>query len=244
MRGMKQFMRATIVALAWALGSDPELQGSDPSALKVSDPNPQSSAQASAAALDCVTIGRPKPTVTYVMNHVESAGKTSLVTQVWERVDEQGSRLKWTGPAGSWLQVNEHHIVDDVAVLDRTSKLSLNDAPVESTSFSRPGLVADPAFRACAGRSWQISAVTAVFQSGTLKVSSLTPSGALRIIAVRERVTVPAGTFEAVHYTRTSQFVDEYWKSLEHGVVVKHIGKVDGNTVTETLIKWGSGLVF
>jgi hypothetical protein len=185
---------------------------------------------------DCVTIGRPKPAMAYVMQHAESTGKMTTVTQVWERVDEQGSRLRWTGPAGSWLQINEHRIVDDVAVLDRTSKLGLNEVRIESTSFSKPGLVADPAFRACASRTWQIPAVTALFQSSTLRVSSQTPSGALRIIAIRERVTVPAGTFEAVHYTRTSQSVDEYWKSLEHGVVVKHLATVAGHTVTEVLI--------
>jgi hypothetical protein len=47
---------------------------------------------------------------------------------------------------------------------------------------------------------------------------------------------VPAGTFDAVRYIRTSQSTDEYWKSIEHGVVVKHIGKVNGQTITETLI--------
>ncbi len=191
---------------------------------------------ANAEQPDCVTIGRPKPTATYVMQHAESTGKVTSVSQIWERVDEKGSRLKWTGPAGSWLQVNEHRIVDDVAVLDRTSKLGLNDVMVESTSFSRPGLVADPAFRACAGRTWQIPAVTAFFQSGTLKVSSQTPYGTLKIIALRERITVPAGTFETVRYTRTSQSVDEYWKAHSTGIIVKHIAKVAGNTVTEVLM--------
>jgi hypothetical protein len=192
-------------------------------------------AQGRATAGDCVTIGKPKPTATYVSEHQESTGKTSTVTQVWESVSETGSRLKWTGPAGSWLQVNEHRIVDDVSVLDRTSKQDLNGMTIEATTF-RPGIVGDPAFRACAGRTWPIPAVTAYFQAGTLKVTSQTPTGTLKIVTLHERVTVPAGTFDAVRYIRTSQSTDEYWKSIEHGVVVKHIGKVNGQTITETLI--------
>ena len=186
------------------------------------------------AAGDCVTIGTPKPTASYVIQHSESTGKTTTVTQVWESVTETGSRMKWTGPAGNWIQVIDHRIVDDVSVLDKTAKLDLNGTLTEVTSF-RPGIVGDPAFRACTGRSWQIPAVTALFQSGTLKVTQQTPAGSLRIVGIRERVTVPAGTFNTVHYIRTSQSADEYWKSIEHGVVVKHIGKVNGVTITETL---------
>ena len=46
---------------------------------------------------------------------------------------------------------------------------------------------------------------------------------------------MPAGTFDTVRYIRTSQSVDEYWKSIEHGVVVKHIATANGVTITETL---------
>jgi hypothetical protein len=190
--------------------------------------------QGRAGAADCVTIGRPKPTASYVIQHSESTGKSTTITQVWESVTETGSRMKWTGPAGNWIQVTDHRIVDDVSVLDRTSKLDLNGAVTEVTSF-RPGIVGDPAFRACAGRTWQIPAVTALFQSGTLKVTQQTPPGSLRIVSIRERVTVPAGTFDAVRYVRTSQSTDEYWKSIDQGVIVKHIGKVNAVTITEVL---------
>jgi hypothetical protein len=190
--------------------------------------------QGRAGAGDCVTIGTPKPTASYVIQHSESTGKSTTVTQVWESVTATGSRMKWTGPAGNWIQVTEHRIVDDVSVLDRTSKLDLNGTPTEVTSF-RPGIVGDPAFRACAGRTWPIPAVTALFQSGTLKVTQQTPAGSLRIVSIRERVTVPAGTFDTVRYVRTSQSTDEYWKSIDQGVVVKHIGRVNAVTITETL---------
>jgi hypothetical protein len=145
MRCMKQLMLTAALALALGFGS---ARGAG------SDPDPSAApAQARAGGSDCVTIGIPKPTKTYVMSHVENNGKSTTVSQIWERVDEKGSRLKWTGPAGSWLQVNDHHIVDDVAVLDRTAKLGLNEVVTEATTFSKPGLVADPAFRACPERA-------------------------------------------------------------------------------------------
>jgi len=51
---------------------------------------------------------------------------------------------------------------------------------------------------------------------------------------------VPSGTFDTVHYTRTTTgargaIVDEYWKSIEHGVVVRHLSAVAGVKLTEEL---------
>jgi hypothetical protein len=137
---------------------------------------------------------------------------------------------------GTEIQVSEHHIVDDVMVLDRQRKVNANGGVIDATAF-RPGVVGDSAFRACAGRSWPIPSVTATYQSGQINASSGTPAGTLTIIAIRERVTVPAGQFDMVHYIRTSQSTDEYWKSIDHGVVVKHIATLTGAVVTEVLLR-------
>jgi hypothetical protein len=108
---------------------------------------------------------------------------------------------------------------------------------LDATTFT-PGLVSDPAFRACAGRSWPIRPVTATFQqSGQTNASAQTPAGTLRIISIHEAISVPAGSFDTVHYVRTSQSTDEYWKSIEHGVVVKHTGTLPVGTVSETLVE-------
>ena len=48
---------------------------------------------------------------------------------------------------------------------------------------------------------------------------------------------MPAGTFDTVHYVRTSQSTDDYWKSIEHGVIVKHTGTLPVGTVSETLVE-------
>jgi hypothetical protein len=184
---------------------------------------------------DCVTIAVPRTSVGYTYEHVESTGNQSRYTQHWESVTATGSRVRVTGPRGTEIQVSEHHIVDDVMVLDRQSKLNPDGSVLDATAF-RPGIVGDPAFRACAGRSWPIPSVTATYQSSQHKASARTPAGTLKIIAIREKVTVPAGRFDTVHYFRTSQSTDEYWKSIDHGVVVKHIATVRGAVVTEALL--------
>lgn len=184
---------------------------------------------------NCVTIGKPQPSVAYTYEHSESAGKASRYTDQWESVTDRGSRVRVTRGNSTLIQANEHRVVDDVTVLDRTTKLNASGGVIDATAF-RPGLISDPAFSACAGRSWPIRPVTASYQSGQNKASAQTPAGTLRIVAIREAITVPAGTFETVHYLRTSQSTDEYWKSIEHGVVVKHVGRLPGALVTEVLV--------
>ena len=60
----------------------------------------------------------------------------------------------------------------------------------------QPGVVADPAYRACAGRTWPISSVMATNESAQGRFSAATPAGTLTIKAIRESVTVPAGRFD------------------------------------------------
>ena len=186
-------------------------------------------------ASDCVTIGKPAPQVDYTYEHIESSGNKSRYSNRWEAVTDTGSRVRITQAGGTMIQVNEHHIADDVTVLDRSTKQNGNGGVIDSTVF-RPGIVGDPAFRACAGKSWRIPPVTASYQSAKAKAAAATPAGTLRIVAIHEAITVPAGKFDTVHYIRTSQSSDEYWKSIEHGVVVKHIATVRGAVVTEVLL--------
>ena len=184
----------------------------------------------------CVTISTPSPAFTYHYTHAQSNGVTTRTSHQWQSVTPTGSRVKNMGPAGTQIQTNDHHIANDVAVLDRTTKRSASGAVIETTSFS-PGLVSDPFFKACTGRSWAISPVSASYQSPKQNATTVTQGGSLRIVGIREKITVPAGTFTTVHYVRNSnsQSVDEYWKSTEHGVIVKHIARANGVTITETL---------
>jgi hypothetical protein len=191
-------------------------------------------AAAGQAAADCVTIGNPKPALTFTYEHVESSGARSTYSDQWLLVTPVESRVRNTRGGTVTVQVNRFRVVDDAGVLVSTSKTSAGGAAIDSTSFS-PGLVMDPVARACAGRVWNIASTEATYVSAQTSASARSPAGTLRIVAVREKITVPAGTFETVHYIRTSQSTDEYWKSREHGVIVKHIGKLPGYTVTETL---------
>lgn len=187
-----------------------------------------------AAPADCVAIATPRPSVGYTYQLTLSNGTRSQYTHDWESVTPTGSRVRVTGQRGIETQITEHHVEDDVSILDRQSKLDANGRVIEATTF-RPGMVGDPAFRACAGRSWPIRPVTATYQSAQATASAQTPAGTLRIVAIRERVTVPAGAFDTVHYIRTSQSTDEYWKSIEHGVVVKHVATLPGAVATHVL---------
>jgi hypothetical protein len=191
--------------------------------------------QSANAAQDCVTIATPKPALGYTYQHSESTGKQTRYTDHWESVTETGSRVRTTRGGPASVQVNRHHIADDVAVLDESKRLNDQGGAVESTVF-RPGIVSDPVFRACAGRSWRIPSVTASYRSQQTTASAASPAGTLKIVAIREMITLPAGTFATVHYVRTSQSVDDYWKSIEHGVVVKHIGKLPRAVVADVLI--------
>ena len=191
--------------------------------------------QSANTAQDCVTIATPNSALGYTYQHVESTGGKSRYTDHWESVTVTGSRVRTTRGGVVSVQVNRHHIADDVAVLDETRRMNARGGAVESTVF-RPGIVSDPAFRACAGRSWRIPSVTASYRSAQTTASAASPAGTLKIVAIREAITVPAGTFDTVHYIRTSQSIDEYWKSIEHGVVVKHIGRLPRAAVTDVLV--------
>lgn len=184
---------------------------------------------------NCVVIAVPKPSVTYTYEQAEAAGKRSQYTQNWESVTATGSRVRVTGIRGTEIQVNEYHVADDLTMLDKQSKVNANGGVIDATAF-RPSLVGEPAFRACAG-SWPIPSVTVTYQSSQGQAASAgSAAGTLKVVAIHEKVTVPAGEFDVVHYSRTSQSTDEYWKSIEHGVVVKHVGTLPGAIVTDVLL--------
>jgi hypothetical protein len=188
---------------------------------------------------DCVKIGTPKASVGYSYERRDSSGTVSRYTHYWEEITVNGSRLRTVLGPKVVVQVNRHHIDDDVSVIDSTSSTESGGGAKNTTTF-QPGVVGDPAFRACAGRSWTIRAATARHVSAQGNASAQTFSGTLAIVALREPVSVPAGTFDTVRYLRTlstpvGKSVDEYWKSLEHGVVVKHTSKLPGGASTELL---------
>lgn len=189
-------------------------------------------AAAQAPPPNCVTIATPSPSKVYTTQHTESTGNVTIRTEQWERVDATGFRVRVTTQGGVQIKVNEHQIVDDVAVIDTSSTLGPKGAVIDATTF-KPGLVSDPAFKACAGKSWPVPASTVTYMPGSHQAK--TAAGTLTIIAIREKLTVPAGTFDTVHYKRTAQSVDEYWKSTAEGVIVKHIGSLPTFTVTEVL---------
>ena len=85
-------------------------------------------------------------------------------------------------------------------MIESTSSSRAGRGPSEKTTF-RPGVVGDPAFRACADRSWPIREAMASHVSAQgATASAPTYAGTLKIVSIRESVSVPAGQFETVRF--------------------------------------------
>lgn len=201
-------------------------------------------AVAQASTQKCVTIAAPRPDRSFVYHYTDSTGAKADFTNRWEQFSAIGSRLVTTrtgSGAGSWTYESLHAVINDVFALT-SSTATGNDgrAPFKNSMMYKPAAIGDPAFRACEGQQWDIASVSATGVSGAGTFTSPTDPGTMRILAVGVSVTVPAGTFDTVHYTKTmrsprGQMVDEFWKSTEHGVTVRRTFTQPGASGSEVL---------
>jgi len=201
------------------------------------------SAQSSPPA-KCVAIGAPKPTTSFTYRYADTSGAVEYANR-WEQLTPAGSRLLTTrlspGP-GQTTYVSQHRVVDDVFVLDGSTAAGTDPGgPFNNSMTYAPGAIGDPAFRACEGKTWTIAAVSATSKSARGSFSTKTDPGEMKIIGIHESMTVPAGTFDTVHYMKTmnsgrGQVVDEFWKSIEHGVTVRRNSRQPGSVASEMLI--------
>lgn len=193
----------------------------------------------------CVTIGKPKPNLGFTYRQTESGGNSSAFTDRWEEFTTTGSRLvtKKSGPRGQGAitTVNRHHVENDLLILDHSKQTGADGGVrIDNSTSYKPGVVADPAGRACMNGTWPIGTVKVTSLSAQGQFSGMSDSGTLQIIAIHESITVPAGTFDTVRFRRTMTSaagvaVDEYWKSTEHGVTVKRVHTMPGGGVTAIL---------
>jgi hypothetical protein len=195
-------------------------------------------AQVAASAADCVAIGKPKPTTTYMYRRSDSSGPVTQYSHRWTEFTAERASVAVVRGKVNEVVTNRHKIVDDATMIAAT--VSRSSSGTSRTDF-RPAMTGDPMFRACAGRTWKIKAVAATYTAGAQVSTAYTYAGTMRIVSLRETVQVPAGRFECVRYTRTlttptGPSLDEYWKSVEHGVVVKQVSKVGGWTSTSELV--------
>jgi hypothetical protein len=190
-------------------------------------------------AAGCVTIATPKPGRGYSYRQTQSSGGMSEFTDWWEQFTKTGSRLLTTpgsSKGSGILTVNKHRIVNDVLVLDSSSQ---SGPGAGGNSLYKPGVVSAPA-RACMGRSWPVPAAKVTSQQAQGTFSAMSDEGTLKIVAIHEAITVPAGRFDTVHWVRnlrskTGLQLNEYWTSIEHGVVVKRVHTISGVVITATL---------
>lgn len=199
------------------------------------DAQPQGVAAPASAA--CVTFGKPQPTTTYSYRRSDSNGTVAQYTQRWTEFTAERASVAVVRGKVNEVVTNKHKMQDDVSMIAATASRTSNGS--SRTDF-RPALMGEPMFRACAGRTWTIKAVAATYTAGSQVSTANTFPGSMKIGSLRESIQVPAGRFECVRYTRTlttptGPSLDEYWKSIEHGVVVKQVSKVGGWTSTTEL---------
>jgi hypothetical protein len=196
----------------------------------------QGAASGSATA-NCVAIGTPKPTLSYVHRYSDKSGSTDYTNQ-WKQMSATGSLLVTTRPGAHSTYVAKHSVSDDVIVLESSTATGFDaGGPFNNSMTYSPGAIGDPAFKACEGKTWTIPAVNATSKSAGGSFSTKTNAGTMRIIKINESVTVPAGTFNTVHYIKTmGQVADEFWKSIDHGITVKRNSVQPGSVATEVLL--------
>jgi len=199
---------------------------------------------AAVVTTNCVAIGSPAPTRSFSYRYADTSTSADY-TNEWTQFTPTGSRLVTTrtgANAGQSTYVSKHQVVDDVFVLEASTSVGTDANGTFNNSMTyTPGAIGDPAYRACEGKTWKVASVSATMRSLQGSFSVKTDPGTMTIIKIHESMTVPAGTFDTVHYMKTmnsgrGQLVDEFWKSIEHGVTVKRNSRQPGGIAVETLI--------
>ncbi len=194
-----------------------------------------------AAAQKCVTLGAPKPALLYTYRYADTSGGVEFTNQ-WKQFSATGSELVTTRVNGMSTYVSRHSVANDVFVLESSTASGTDPGgPFNNAMLYTPGAIGDPAFKACEGQTWKIPVVSATSKSARGAFSFKTDPGMMKIVSINEPVTVPAGTFNTVRYTKTmnsgqGQVLDEFWKSIDHGVTVKRNSTQPGSVATEVLI--------
>lgn len=192
-------------------------------------------------ASNCVIIGEPRPNFNFSYRYTDSSGGKSEYTNRWEQFSRTTSKLITTRAGGTSEYVSQHQIVDDMLVLESSISVGTDPGgPFKNEMSYKPGAIGDPAYRACAGKSWVLPAVTVSGRGRQGTFATRTDPGTITIIAINEPVTVPAGTFQTVRYTKVTKgratVAEKFWKSIEHGVSVKHTFRQPGASSEEVLI--------
>ena len=193
----------------------------------------------------CVAINPPKADVDFVYSYTSSTGEVSESTMRWLQFTPTASRLQTTrtGRTGPLVatEETEHSIENDLLVMLRDTLTGTDEAgPFSQSMTYSPGMIVMPAFRACAGLTVTIPSVAQTNKSNASTSTTQSDPGELKIIAVDVPVTVPAGTFNTVHFIRTlnktrGTDVNEVWRSTLHGVTIKRVHTTPRTTATEVL---------
>lgn len=142
------------------------------------------------------------------------------------------------GASSTSTTTQTYHFVDTplrgFVVADRiVTRASAAGFTLESTlQYASPGKVRGPGTTWCAGTKWTSPATAYTLTSSVgPTVNGVSPVEEGEIVSVSESVTVPAGTFQALHQRVTAgTSVTDAWY-VKDGYVVKQVAK-DGNGTT------------
>ena len=193
----------------------------------------------------CVPINPPKPDVDFVYSYTSSTGEAHESTVRWFEFTPTTSKLRTTRTtaAGSWVATEDtrHSVENDLLLMLVDNVTGTDEAgPFSSSMTYSPGMIVMPAFRACAGQTVTIPSVAQTTKSNQRITSAQSDAGELKVIGVDVPVTVPAGTFSTVQFTRTlnkprGTDVTEVWRTTLHGVTVKRVHTTPRTKATEVL---------
>jgi len=196
---------------------------------------------------DCVTVAAPSPSITYTYRYTDLSGSVSTLMRQWLESTNTSSRLRLThthaaqGTTAS-VTTGKHRIVDDLVIVETYETAGTNPAGAFSTRITHaPGLVDGPGFRVCQGRRWTIPAVqvtTAATPGGVFSTASSPGTG--EVLSIRELVTVPAGSFDTVHFKQIQNsprgpIVMTTWRAIKEGVNVRWEYATAGGVSVEVL---------
>jgi hypothetical protein len=182
----------------------------------------------------------------YAFNFTDPAGTVSTSSTEYLAVSDTSLRLRLThsGAFGTVERVNDStlRVEDDLVVIEKMVSSGTNErGAFQNTVTFQPARIGDPASRVCSGRTWSIPSVavsTVGSQGGSSEMT--TDAGSGRVISVRESVTVPAGTFQTVHYEKifdgaNGRVVEETWLSITDGISVKYTHDGPAGVATQVL---------
>lgn len=200
---------------------------------------------------DCVQIDWPTAgfEITYGLESYPANGGGPVTGTVEVRYDSISETMTKTTTsssvtgggmtsATSGTETQHYAVADGYLMISKveTSNQVQGYAINSTTTYAEP-YNTGPAYQYCSGQTWNVDSVpgsTDIGMGSPISFNSAAYQG--EVLAVDESVTIPAGTFQAVHLEiqRADGTATEEWISTEHGILIKQQGYENGTLIDLT----------